>query len=238
MPTVTSVVADLKSKGKEQTRKIYARHGMNPERVLGVSVADLKVIAKSIKGQQALACELYSTGIMDAMYLAGMVTNGSKLTREQIDQWAESAAGLQMISEYTVPWVAVDHPQARALALEWMKSKQEHIAAAGWCTYSGIVALQPDDALDFAEIQSLLDTVVKQVHTAPNRVRHTMNNFVIAVGSYVKPLLKQAKAAARQIGEVSVDMGETSCKVPLAAASIEKVEAGGKLGQKRKTIRC
>ena len=40
MPTVTSIMADLKSKGKEQTRKIYARHGMAPERVFGVSVAD------------------------------------------------------------------------------------------------------------------------------------------------------------------------------------------------------
>jgi len=238
MPTVASVVAELKSKGKEQTRKIYSRHGADPDRVLGVSTADLKIVAKTIKGQQALACELYSTGIMDAMYLAGMVTDGSKLTREQLKQWAESAAGLQMISEYTVPWVAVDNPDARALALEWMKSKKEHIAAAGWCTYAGLVALQPDDALDLGEIQSLLDTVVKQVHTAPNRVRHTMNNFVIAVGSYVKPLLKQAKAAAVKIGAVSVDMGETACKVPLAAEYIEKTEAAGKLGQKRKTIRC
>jgi 3-methyladenine DNA glycosylase AlkD len=238
MPTVASIVADLKSKGKEQTRKIYARHGMDPERVLGVSVADLKVIAKSIRGQQALACELYSTGIMDAMYLAGMVTDGSKLTREQLGQWAESAAGLQMISEYTVPWVAVDHPQARALALEWMRSKKEHIAAAGWSTYAGIVSLQPDDALDFAEIQSLLDTVVKQVHIAPNRVRYTMNYFVIAVGGYIKPLLKQAKDAASKIGAVTVDMGETACKVPLATTYIEKIEAMGRIGQKRKTIRC
>jgi hypothetical protein len=54
----------------------------------------------------------------------------------------------------------------------------------------------------------------------------------------VKPLEKQAKAAAKKIGEVSVDMGDTACKIPLATAYIEKVEAAGKLGQKRKTIRC
>src|ERR1035441_5185189 len=107
MPTVASIMAALKSKGKEQTRKIYARHGMDPERVLGVSTADLKTIAKTIRGQQALACELYATGIMEAMYLAGMVADGAKLTREQLNQWAESAAGLQMIAEYTVPWVTV-----------------------------------------------------------------------------------------------------------------------------------
>ena len=119
-----------------------------------------------------------------------------------------------------------------------MKSKRRHVAAAGWCAYAGLVALRPDSSLDLVEIQSLLDLIVKKIHTAPNRVRYTMNSFVIAVGSCVNPLAKQAKAAARQIGLVSVNMGETACKVPDALASIEKVEAVGRQGQKRKTIRC
>ena len=65
-----------------------------------------------------------------------------------------------------------------------------------------------------------------------------MNGFVIAVGTYVKPLLKQAKASARQIGAASVDVGDTACSVPLAIAYIEKIESAGRIGQKRKTIRC
>ena len=238
MPTRASILADLKSKGKENTRKIYARHGMPADRVYGVSVADLKLIAKTIKGQQALALELYASGIMDAMYLAGMVADGAQMNRKQLNEWAEGAADMQMIAEYTVPWVAVDNEHGRELALEWMKSKKERVAAAGWSTYSGLVALKPDAALDLKEIQSLLETIVEKIHTAPNRVRYTMNSFVISVGSYVKPLEKQAKAAAKKIGEVSVDMGDTACKIQLATAYIEKVEAAGKFGQKRKTIRC
>jgi hypothetical protein len=58
------------------------------------------------------------------------------------------------------------------------------------------------------------------------------------VGSYVKSLAPQAKKVARQIGAVQVEMGDTACKVPLALASIEKAEAAGRAGQKRKTIRC
>jgi len=211
---------------------------MPADRVLGVSVADLKVIARQIKGQQALACDLYATGIMDAMYLAGMVANGSRMTRSQLNEWANGAAEMQMISEYTVPWVTVENTAARDLALEWMPSKKERIAASGWCTYSGLVAVLPDSALDFSEIESLLATVVKKIDNAQNRERHTMNGFVIAVGCYVKPLLKQAKTAAKQIGAVTVDMGDTACKVPLATASIEKAEAASRVGQKRKTIRC
>jgi 3-methyladenine DNA glycosylase AlkD len=238
MPTKASILADLKSKGKENTRKVYARHGMPADRVYGVSVADLKVIAKTIKGQQALALELYASGMMDAMYLAGMVADGAQMTRKQLNEWADGAADMQMIAEYTVPWVAVENELGRELAIEWMESKKERVAAAGWCTYSGLVATKPDAALDLKEIQSLLDTVVAKIHSAPNRVRYTMNGFVIAVGSYVLPLAKQARAAAKKIGAVSVNMGETACEVQLATAYIEKVESLGKAGKKRKTIRC
>jgi 3-methyladenine DNA glycosylase AlkD len=238
MPTVASVMSELKKKGSEKTRKIYARHGMTTDNMFGVSVADLKVIAKTIKGQQALASELYATGNMDAMYLAGMVADGSQMTSKQLNEWAEGAANLQMIAEYTVPWVTVENLHGRDLAMQWIKSKKEHVASSGWCTYSGLVGTKPDDALDLAEIESLLGTIVKGIKSAQNRVRYTMNGFVISVGSYVKPLLKQAKATARQIGVVSVDVGDTACNVPLATAYIEKMEAAGRAGQKRKTIRC
>jgi 3-methyladenine DNA glycosylase AlkD len=231
-------MAELKKKGRENTRKIYARHGNALDRTFGVSVADLKVIAKTIKGQQPLALELYETGNLDAMYLAGIVADGSKMTKTQLNAWAEGAANLQMISEYTVTWVTVESPHARELAKQWMKSKKEHVASSGWSTYSGIVATQPDEALDLAEIEDLLGTVVKTIQSAQNRVRYTMNVFVISVGSYVKPLLKQAKAAARQIGAVSVDTGDTACHVPLATAYIAKLEAAGRIGKKRKTMRC
>jgi 3-methyladenine DNA glycosylase AlkD len=211
---------------------------MAADRVYGVSVAELKLIAKTIKKQQALALELYASGVMDAMYLAGMVADGARMPREQLNEWAEGAAHMQMIAEYTVPWVAVESPHGLDLALEWIQSKKEHVASSGWCTLSGLVATQPEDSLDLKQIEALLNKAVKGIPSAQNRVRYTMNGFIISVGSYVKPLLKQAKEAAQKVGAVDVDMGETACKIPLATEYIEKVEALGRIGQKRKTIRC
>jgi hypothetical protein len=112
------------------------------------------------------------------------------------------------------------------------------VDVCGWCTYSGLVATKPDAELDLKEIERLLSSVQEKIGAAQERTKYTMNSFVIAVGSYVDPLRERAKAAAREIGEVEVDMGDTSCKVPLALAAIEKVEAAGKAGKKRKTIRC
>lgn len=236
MNTVSDVMTALKEKGSAQTRKIYARHGA-PENMFGVKVADLKVIAKKMKGNQELACELYDTENSDAMYLAGMVADGSQMTKRQLDSWARKASWY-MISEYTVPGVVCESEHARDLALKWVKSRKSSIASAGWATYSGIVAITPDAELDKEEIKELLQRVVDQIDDAPDRVRYAMNGFVISVGCYVKPLLRQAKAAARKIGKVEVDMGETSCKVPLATDYIEKVEQAGRVGKKRKTVKC
>ncbi len=117
-------------------------------------------------------------------------------------------------------------------------SRKESIVCSGWCAYSGIVATTPDDELDLTEVKELLDRVVNEIDAVRNKVRYTMNGFAISVGAYVQPLLKQAKQAAKALGAMSVDRGDTAYKVPLAWAYIEKIENAGRIGRKRKTIRC
>ncbi len=234
MSAVSKVMTELKKKGTEQTRKTFLRHGAPKGNFFGVKVADLKVIAKKIKGDQELAMELYDTGNSDAMYLAGIVADGAQMSKSQLNKWAKEAPWY-MIAEYTVPGVAHENEHARDLAMKWIKSKNERIASAGWSTYSGIVATRDDKDLDHKEIKSLLSLIEKNIDKSPNRVRYTINGFVIGVGGYVKPLEEQAKATARKIGKVDVEMGDTACKVPLATEYIEKVLARG--GKKRKTIK-
>ncbi len=131
--------------------------------------------------------ELYDTGIIDAMYLAGLVADGERMTKKQLNAWADGAGHSTMISESTVPLVAAESAYGLELAIQWMGSKKEHVASCGWCTYSRMVAALPDDDLDLEEIEKLLEDVAKRIDRAPNRVRYTMNGFVIAVGSHVKP---------------------------------------------------
>jgi 3-methyladenine DNA glycosylase AlkD len=237
MNTVTEIMAELKKLGSEQTRKTFARHGAPVDQMFGVKVGDLKTIVKKIKGQQKLALELYATGNSDAMYLAGLVADGEAMSKKELELWAKQATWY-MISEYTVAWVASENAAAAELAMKWIKSKTPKIAATGWATYASLVSVRSDEELDLAQIQELLELVGLQVHAAPGRVAYTMNNFVICVGSYVKPLLAKAKAIAKKIGVVQVDMGDTSCKVPLATETIAKIEAMNRVGQKRKNVKC
>jgi len=233
---LSQVLAELKNKGKEQTRKTFARHGIDIP-MFGVSVADLKTIAKKIKGDQALALKLYDTGNYDAMYLAGIVVDGSQMTKRELERWAKGAT-CEAVCSYTVAWAACESEHARELALKWINDKKPAVNICGWSTYSGIVATKADADLDLNEIKQLVDRVVREIHTAPDKVRYLMNSFVISVGGYVKPLTKQAKAAAKKIGEVTVDMGDTACQVPNASEYIEKIEKTGRVGKKRKTMKC
>lgn len=234
--TADEVLAELATLGSEQTKKVLMRHGAR-EPFFGVKVEDLKKLQKRLKTDHALARQLYDTGNSDAMYLAGLIADPARATKAELRRWVKKAYW-QMLSDYTVPWVAAESPHGAALAREWVDSPHELIASAGWATWAGLVAITPDEELDLDEIKGLLERVEEGIHAAPNRARYTMNGFVIAVGTYVVSLGEAAKGAAQRIGAVTVDMGETSCKVPLASEYIAKVEAAGKQGKKRKTAFC
>jgi 3-methyladenine DNA glycosylase AlkD len=234
--TANEVVAELKSFGKASYKATMMKHGAR-EPIFGASVADMKKIQKRIKKDYRLALELFDTGISDAMYFAGLIADDEKMTKSDLQAWADKAH-FPLLSECTVAWVAAGSPRGHELALKWIDSKKENVAAAGWSTLSSLVGITDDAELDVDELKKLLTRVEKSIHAQPNRVRYTMNGFVIAVGGYVKALTKAALATAKKIGAVSVDMGGTACQVPDAAAYIKKMEQRGAIGKKRKTAKC
>lgn len=234
--TAKEIVSELKALGSESYKHSLRNHGIS-EPFYGVKIEDMKKIQKKVKKDYKLSLELYDTGIHDAMYLAGLIADERKMTKNDLRRWAKAASS-EMISGYTVPWVAAESDHGRELALEWIESEVELIAASGWATLAGLVALKDDADLDLLELKRLLKRVEKTIHLAPNRVRYVMNSFVIALGSYVKSLTDLALETAARIGPVSVDMSGTACKVPFAPDYIKKVQTRGAIGKKRKTIRC
>ncbi len=230
------VMSELAAKGSESTKRIFLKHGAK-EPFFGVKVADLKVIHKKLKGEQALALELFATGNGDAQYLAGLISGGAKMTRSQVQSWADKAAW-RMISGTIVPWVVSEHPDGFALARKWVDSPKEHVAIAGWASLGALVAVVPDERLPVKELGALLDRVAKILPAAPNRVRQAMNNFIISTGTYVAPLGDKAIATARKLGPVEVDVGDTACRIPDAESYIRKSRRGAPIAPKRNTVRC
>jgi len=234
--TLSEIMQQLQQMGNESIKKVFINHGAQ-EPFFGVKVEDLKKIQKKIKTDYQLSLELYNTGNSDAMYLAGLIADPMQMTREDLNHWVEKAYWY-MLSEYTVAWVASESLYGSELALEWINSDKENIASSGWSTFASLAALKPDDEIDKALYIQLLERVSKTIHTEKNRVRHTMNNFVISVGGYCTHLSAEAIQVATALGKVNVNMGATACKVPVATDYIRKMHDRGTLGKKRKTARC
>jgi len=234
--TKKEVLQLLEAAGDPQTKKTLMKHGAQ-EPFFGVKVAELKKILKKTKKNHDLSLELFATGNSDAMYLAGLMADEKQITKAQLNEWA-SQAYWSYLSEYAVPWVAAETDFGFELGLEWIESESERIACAGWSTLASFASLNKDEDLDIETYKKLLRRAGEQVHEAQNRVRYTMNGFVIAIGSYIPELTETAQEIAAQIGKVSVEMNGTACKVPLATTYIQKVIDKDRVGKKRKTARC
>jgi 3-methyladenine DNA glycosylase AlkD len=234
--TAADIIAELKPLGRDSYKKILLNHGVR-EPVLGVSIEQLKKIQKRVKKDYQLALDLYDTGIYDAMYLAGLIADDAKMTKRDLQRWVENATS-EALCGYTVAWVAAESSHGWQMALKWIDSKKPSIASAGWATLVSLVAITPDAELDLPAVKQLLKRVETTIHQEDDCVRYMMNNFVIALGCYVKPLSDQALKTAEKIGVVSVDVGDTSCKVPFAPDYIRKVAKRGTIGKKRKTAKC
>ena len=235
--TAQEVLAELKTLGSESTKRMMMKnHGVR-EPFFGVKIGDMKEIVKRIKKDHQLALDLYDSGNYDAMYLAGLIADDARMSKQDLQRWVEKAyAG--SLPGATVAWVAAGSPHGREMALKWIDSDQPMIAAAGWSTLSGIVALKANADLDLAELKKLLLRVKKEIHHAPDADRYSMNNFIISVGGHVMPLTELAIRTAEEIGPVTANLGNNSCEVPSAADYIRKMQSQGKTGKKRKTVKC
>lgn len=240
--TTSDILVKLESLGSEQIKKILIRHGAR-EPIYGVKVEDLKKIVrevkkvKDIKDTHQVALELYATGIYDAMYLAGLLADPKRMDKPTLQIWVDGAY-CYGLSEYTVAWITAESRFGWEIASDWIRSGRETTAAAGWATLCGIVALIPDSQLDISGLKLMAEQVGQTIHGSPNRVRASMNHFLIALGSYVPELTSISKSIALANGKVTVDMGGTACKVPYAPDYISKIEKMGRIGQKRKTVIC
>ena len=112
-------------------------------------------------------------------------------------------------------------PVAESTMRVWMKSKEEIRREMGYGVF-GVVLKNNPDAISDAEAEMVLATIEKEIHGSANYARYAMNGLVIAIGVFKPSLRDRAIAAARRIGKVEVDHGETTCKTPDAASYIEK----------------
>ena len=214
---IQEILDTLKSLGKEQTRKIYRRHGVG-ENVYGVNTPDLKNLQKKLKKQPDLAPGLWATGNHEARVLATMIADPSKLDAAALDGWAASLEGKGEIGY--LAGIASKTPAAREVMDRWIDSPNEWIASTGWIV---LAHLARAGEVSDADSEAYLVRIERDLQKSPNRVRYEMNTALIAIGGSNPALEATAVAAAKRIGKVEVDHGETGCETPEAVSYIQKM---------------
>jgi len=218
--TTKSVVAELQALGTAQNRQVYARHGVGTK-LYGVSYANLGKLRKKIGLDHALALALWKSGSHDARVLATMIADPAQVSSATLDQWIRNLDNYVITDAFS--GLASRTPHAPTKMRKWMRSRNEWTATAGW----NLVAHSAlgDASVDEAFFAGCLETIELGIHKAGNRVRYAMNNALIAIGLRSATLERRAIAAAKRIGGVEVDHGETGCKTPDAVPYIQKAKA-------------
>jgi 3-methyladenine DNA glycosylase AlkD len=216
----------LEAAGSEQTRKTLTRHGVSGPQ-FGVSYAFLKTLAKKIKRDHELAAELWDTGNHDARILALMIADPAAVTGKQIDQWAKAVEN-HVLTSALGNFISGTR-YARDRAEKW-EGRTDGLRGAAWVILCNLAMSDPD--LPDAFFETRLRTIERDIHEHKNRLGHGMNQTLISIGARNPRLTELALAAAKRIGKVEVDHGDTSCKTPDATAYIHRMLAH----RKKKTV--
>ncbi len=218
--TKKEVVGQLKALGTAQNRKTYGRHGVTGP-MYGVSYANINKLAKKIKVDHDLAASLWATENHDARILATYIADASAMKSGQIDEWAKGLDNYVIAGAFSK--LVARTSFAGKKAEKWSRARSEWLGQVGWDLVASLaLADAPKPNTWFEE---KLRVIEDEVHARPNRTRYSMNTALIAIGVRNASLEKKAVAAAKRIGRVDVDHGETSCTTPDAVAYIRKTLA-------------
>jgi 3-methyladenine DNA glycosylase AlkD len=231
-----TVMQELEALGKERMKKMYISNGAH-EPVFGVATGAMKPIAKKIKKDQELAEELYATGNYDAMYFAGIIADPKAMTESDFDRWIKGAY-FYMLSDYVVAVTLAEADIAQDVADKWIASGEELKMSAGWSCYCWLLGNRKDEEFSETKLREMLEQVKETIHDAPERTKSAMSNFVTTVGVSYVPLHEVALQTAKEIGPVEMVREGKKNSVLKAADDIQKQVERGKIGFKRKYVRC
>lgn len=234
--TLEEVMLELEALGKERLKKLYVGRGAR-EPLFGVATGEMKPLYRKIKKNQPLAEQLYATGNYDAMYFAGVIADPQAMTDADFDRWMQSAY-FPMLSDFVVSVTLSEADCAQNVADRWIDSGKDLHMSAGWSCYEWLIGWRPDKEFDREKLQSMLKRAAGSIHTQPDHTRSAMNRFVIAMGVSYVPLHDEAVKTAEAMGEVLLSAADKKATLPSALAAIQNAEEKGKLGFKRKAVRC
>lgn len=193
------IISHLKSLSNPEAVKGMARCGINPATACGVSIPELRKIAKTAKKDHSLAEMLWSSGIHEARILASMVDDPNKVTEDQMEQWAKDFNSWDLCDQCCNNLFRKVQ-RAHEKAVEWSARQEEFVKRAGFVLMA-CLAVHDKTANDDAFLKLML--IIRRESTdSRNFVKKAVNWALRQIGKRNKNLNQAALATAREINEM------------------------------------
>jgi 3-methyladenine DNA glycosylase AlkD len=165
--TVGEVMVELTALEDPKTREVNEKHGDDH----GVNLSKLRALARRLKTQQELACQLWETDGTAERLLAILICRPKAFERDELDVMLREAR-TPKVHDWLVSYVVKKNPHAEELRLAWSADPDPVVASAGWALTTERVAKKPE-GLDLA---GLLDVIEAKMRDASDRLQWAMNH--------------------------------------------------------------
>ncbi len=191
-----TVMNQLATLGSPENRAGMARYGINVSQAFGVSVVELRTIAKRLGIDHELALLLWETGNHEARILAAMVDDPAQVGGEQLEAWVSAFDSWDLCDQ--VCSNLFDRTSAAyAKAAEWAGRDEEFVKRAGFALMAALSV--HDKAADDAAFLAFLPLVEREAGDERQYVKKAVNWALRQIGKRDRALNRAAIATAERV---------------------------------------
>ena len=199
MSSVEEVMEKLRSKAVSDNLAEMAKFGITVNRRLGVSVPNMRKLAKEVGKDHALASGLWKTGIAEARMVASMIGDPIKLTEDQMEEWVKDFDSWDVCDQVCMN-LFDKSPLAWKKVIDWSVRDEEFVKRAAFALIA-CLAWQDKEAEDKKFIDLL--PVIKMASTDDrNFVKKAVNWALRHIGKRNRNLNRAALDAAAEIRQI------------------------------------
>jgi 3-methyladenine DNA glycosylase AlkD len=200
MAMLNEVMEQLRAVARPDQLAGMARYGMNTTNRLGVTVSELRRIAKKTGKDHELALALWRTGVADARILASMVDEPQAVTPVQMDDWAAGFDSWDVCDQVCMN-LFDKTPLAWHKVREWAGRDEEFVKRAAFALIAALA--WHDKQADDAAFCALLPVIVAGATDERNYVKKAVSWALRHIGKRNAALYAAALATAQELAALN-----------------------------------
>ena len=194
------ILNKLKLLANPENAKGMARFGIKPKNAYGISIPNLRKIAKETGKNHELAEKLWSSGIHEAKILAGMIDDPLLVTGKQMNEWIKDFDSWDVCDEVCLN-LFIKAPCAYGKAMEWTTRKKEFEKRAGFALMATLA--WRDKNAENKKFLRFFPLIEKMATDERNYVKKAVNWALRQTGKRNETLKKEAIKTAQKIQKIN-----------------------------------